>query len=283
MRGFLSLTAVVLLTSIAWAQDPPEVAPEETPRPAPKKVAPAKSLKELISELRWDPRNRGPLVLVAPERLKVREDILASASSREGVSLTTLAPLTRQKIERYGNLSVLAPLTMSVMGIPADYLRTVRAGMRYGSSSVLLALLSEAQWAMLTSENGLGRANLTSDRQRSAWDSMLPAQALFLTNANVTEPEKPQILSPAQIAALRLRISRRLSIKIGGGVALFTDEPGDDGAPFGYRNAVLDPEILNKDGMPDTSLFGERANTSEVPYLRKKTDLDPAQLEAAIS
>ncbi|MGC4042170.1 MAG: hypothetical protein QM758_00010 [Armatimonas sp.] len=260
---------------------PPVAIPDGPTVPGKEKAPQPKTLQSLLPDIRWPAQTRGPLLLVAPERLTVPADVLASAGSREGISLTTLAPLTKQKIERYGSLSVLAPLTMPVMGIPPELLQMVRIGGRFGNASALLGALTEVQWILLVSERGLGRENMTNDRQRKLWDAMLPPMLQFKTDSSLaTRRGEPQELSPAQVGALRLRTTRRLSVVVPSGASWFTDEPEESSGPVNYISAILDSELMSK--MRGPSGVRESAMT-EAPYQRKKTDLDPAQLDTPVA
>lgn len=283
MRISVPLTATLLLTSMAWAQEqepPPVAVPAKPTQAGVEKLPSPENLAKLVGEIRWPARNRGPLLLVAPDRLRIPADVLAGARSREGLAITTLAPLINHKIEHYDNLSVLAPLNMPTLGMDPNYLKMIRIGRSSGKSTALLGALTEAQWSVLLSENGLGRENLATDRQRNLWDSMLPPQLLFQIDAPKAGSGKPQLLSQAQISGLRLRISRRISIKVGH-MSWFTNEPAEGDGRLGYINAILDPELMEEGR--DTRIFREPTMANEVPYKRKKTDLDPARLETPIS
>jgi hypothetical protein len=231
-----------------------------------------------LAELRWPAQTRGPLLLVAPESLNIPKDALAQARSREGVSLTTLAPLISYRIERYGNLSVLGPLSVPALAPDRRSGNMLRSMYRAGSALPLLASLSDEQWTQAASEAGIGKENLTGERQRALWEQMLPPGARFLTTETPAQPQEgPVTLGSEQLAALRLRVSRRLLFLVAGVSSLSTEEI--DAAEEEKRtiNARINPE---PEAMPAPARPGGQVM---VPYQRKKTDLDPALLDAPLS
>ncbi len=282
MRTFLSLVFLLALMPLARAQEevpPPTVVATPGDPDAPE-TTPTKTLFDLLPELRWPARTRGPLLLVAPERVTLSRGVLASARSREGLSLTTLAPLVGHKIERFGNLSVLGPLQVPVMGLPPEMLQMMKSTMRPGAALPLLSVLSEAQWGMAASEGGLGRDSLSSERQRKLWDDMIPPILGFQSNQAFPTgmgADEPISLAPAQVRALRLRVARRLELMIGGVVPLDIHQKEKS---F-FISAAVDADLFSR--QKQMALAMGQGASQLVPYQRKKTDLDPALLDATLS
>ncbi len=282
MRTFLSLVFLLALMPLARAQEevpPPTVVATPGDPDAPE-TTPTKTLFDLLPELRWPARTRGPLLLVAPERVTLSRGVLASARSREGLSLTTLAPLVGHKIERFGNLSVLGPLQVPVMGFPQEVFQMMKSTMRPGAALPLLSVLSEAQWGMAASEAGLGREGLSSERQRKLWDEMIPPILSFKGNQPFPAgmgADEPLPMTPAQVRALRLRVARKLELMVGGVVQLdFFQEKSF------FLSAAVDAELFSKQKQMAVAMMGQ-GGSPMTPYQRKKTDLDPAPLDAPLS
>lgn len=159
------------------------------------------TLLACLPNLDWVPADRGPLLIVAPERARLQSKVVSHfydiphrvervavdaeqvRAGKNGFRLATISPRYRRKLVAAGSLSVVVPETMAVIrykNLPEpDLFQGVLPEYR---PSLLLATLSKPQWNRLMSVDGLGMDDLRRDQQ-AMFAGLLPATTqLYRTN-----------------------------------------------------------------------------------------------------
>lgn len=176
---FLLGTVVALLESAlpALAQDQP---------PPPRSRPSRGSLDEILPDIRWNVEERGPLLVVAPDKIVRMPPRFRIENGRPIVEQQLMPPQGSDKerlvawenyydhhITPCGTLTVFAPTIMRVMNtrLPKP---DIYADMQPGDKWRLLqASFNATQWKQLCSEQGIGASDLNND-QRQLFLSMLP-------------------------------------------------------------------------------------------------------------
>jgi hypothetical protein len=224
----LAATSITVPTanSVAWAQNPVS-ANSGAPKPVPE------TLQSFLETAVWDAVARGPLITVAPEsalpawkaatrrpqyglngkRLPVIPPPVPQPQQDGRFRVTDLTEYFGRRVVRLKGLTVLAPSEMVVLntqpGKP-DYAADL---WRSDKMEMIEATLTEEQWKLLGSDQGLG-VNDLSDKGRKLFLSYLSDPMVFVTwsaylSKSDTEPaEKPILLSGSQRNSIRLRLQK---------------------------------------------------------------------------
>ena len=279
-------------------------------RPAP--VRNLNNLKEGLDATNWDPSRRGTLLVLDPQSVQPwmperdPEDWyspwtppkpLPAPDNDRGYSVETVAPYFGRKMVRLGTISVLAPTEMVVLNTrlpkPDPY-----AGMRRGEKMQLLqASLTEDQWKMLASDNGLGASDLSGD-QRDLFLSLLPNPLRVMKGKTMAGggmmiiysespdglekgPRDPRItLTDAQRASVRIRINRQTSLMIPS-----SGNPNSFGAYVGNRQEGREMyQLASGSEWNKPEAFGVRIR-EKIPSRLKpgQLDFDAPQLNPVVS
>jgi hypothetical protein len=252
--ALVAVTTFALLLLLAAA--PPRVARAQPSPAAAGEPKPVHHLGDILGKLDWDPAERGPLLIVAPERAALKRGRVErqpdgsgvyvpapelKEPGPEGYRLTAAVSAFQRKLTQVGSVWAVVPDTMTVLNTkdlpePSPYL-----GMSRGQKLKLLqARLTDAQWKKLASPEGLGANDLDRD-QRELFLSALPNP--FRVQVTRTRPEGGvttdlMTLNPAQAASARIGMRRSLSWSFqmegdrGGMVTMgLGGEPRPDGSP----------------------------------------------------
>ncbi len=252
IRGGVGIAA-----AIAFNGTMPRVAAVQRGR-LPANVENPPTLAACLPLLNWDPAERGPLLIVAPERAKTTlvqpigfsEQRRASppldfggthvTTERKALRLSVISPRYRRKLVTVGSLSAAVPETMGVLrykNLPKpDLFAAVRPETR---PQLLLASLTKAQWRRLSSVDGLGIGDLERDQQAMFAGLLSETATLFRTNppAPGQNQTKTEIvpLNGVRMADARLRLYKELSwtylqknTKGGGTLSMGNQRQGDD-------------------------------------------------------
>ncbi len=119
----------------------------------------------LAKALQSVPPPVGGLVLtVSAEKVTLPSGAEAPASD---ASITDVASAFGGITREFGSVTALAPESMVVLNTQPDPPNIMADMNPFGAIKLLAASLDDAQWQALTSEHGLGMADLTDDAQRS--------------------------------------------------------------------------------------------------------------------
>jgi hypothetical protein len=276
----------------------PAVAPENPP-----------VLSQCLPFLDWNPALRGSLLIVAPERAKLQGQVALHLSDvpprakrvavgasqviagRNGFSLATISPRYRRKLVTVGGLSTVVPETMGVLrykDLPEPNLLQVASP--ENRPHLLLATLSESQWARLMSPDGLGINDLKRNQQ-PLFAGLFP-ETIRLQRTDPPAPGQGEgkaeetALDTLNLSTVRLRLHKELSWsyidKKGSGMTGMGTHfaPGDRKEPIyrllhAYPADVYRPydERSDSEDVRNISVFG--ANLLEAqPNRAKPSDID---------
>ncbi|MBC8135732.1 MAG: hypothetical protein H8F28_07600 [Fibrella sp.] len=282
-------------TEDASAQEPPKAAPPENPS----------TLAACLPHSDWGPADRGPLLIVAPERARLESAERTYSQGlripakpepvpigRNGFRLATISPRYRRKLTAIGSLSAVVPDTMAVLRYKNLPEPDIYAGIRPESRpQLLLATLSPAQWRLVMSPDGLSMGDLKRDQQAMFAGLFPDTTKLYRTNPPVPGQEygKTEVvpLDTVNIAAVRLRLYQDLSWSYlfkdtkGGTLHMGGDNRTGNKEPT-YRLQISDPSTMyySYGGQGDTevatnvTVFGanlleaqtNRAKPSDIAY-----------------
>lgn len=179
-------------------------------------------LPALLSQLGWEKAARAPLLVVLPDPKLARRLPLASLPARP--TLAELATAMGRQVTRLPSLTCLTPTHMDLLALPTGPPEAAVTWERADTLTRLLTTLDTAQWARLTSAQGLGATDLQPEqlpllqrlvgRITQCWRSTP-------TNTFVDEAE----LSERERAALRIQLSRVLQLGV---PAVTEDDPDAD-------------------------------------------------------
>ncbi|MBC7809319.1 MAG: hypothetical protein H7145_24555 [Akkermansiaceae bacterium] len=250
------------------AQDaPPPSAPQPTTAPEN-----PPTLAACLPFLDWDPAQRGPLLIVAPERAvlpgvayaydgtSTRVVMPASAerepirAGRNGFRLATISPRYRRKLTAIGSLSAAVPDTVAVLRYKNLPEPDIYAGVRPESRpQLLLATLSPAQWRRVLSPDGLGMGDLKRDQQAMFAGLFPETTKLYRTDPPAPGQEygKTEVvpLHAVNMSAIRLRLYQDLHWSYlfkdaKGGLLHMGDSPSSNTEPT-YRLERSDPFTMH--------------------------------------
>jgi len=276
--------ALFLATTLCLSAAPLRAQDESVPQPPKAAAAPTEgaTLQDGLAQLDWDPARRGPLLLIAPEKAKVKGRTLPPP--RGGYGLPELLGYVDQQLVRFPSLTSAGPNTMVVLSTPTvSSFRGMSEFFRQGEPRALLESLDAAQLNKALSAGGLGYADLTSEHQRGLWAKMLPYTLTFQETPGPFPAalgagqspwwgnQKIPVLSPAAQRNLRLRVSLDLTLtaKPGGYEVGFTERTGG-AIQVALRALPQSPDDILRVRQEQEKL----SSTQTVPYRRKLSDLD---------
>jgi hypothetical protein len=226
IRGGIGIAIGMLVGSDVEA----ETALTQDAVPTPSENPP--TLAACLPFLDWAPAERGPLLIVAPERARLQglariynpgtrqydprptSGLEAVKVGRNGFRLATIAPRYRRKLAAVGSLSTVVPETMAVLRYKNLPEPDIWQGMRpENRPQLFLSTLSSQQWRRLMSEGGLGMGDLKRDQQTmfaSLFPEDMKVYKMERASADVSTKQDPVPLSGLTAADLRLRIYQDL-------------------------------------------------------------------------
>ncbi|MFM7323223.1 MAG: hypothetical protein ACKO5K_17130, partial [Armatimonadota bacterium] len=230
MRRSAAASLLILLAAFGVASARP-VAAQELARVRKSGKPPANSIAAVADKLAWDGARLGPLVIVAPERLRPRTgnpmlDMMGQfdpgdfedapsvenkipealkprplpAAGPGGYRLETLAEAVGRRVLRTGRVHTLAPVDVAK---PVSFKEMLGGNMEammgdMGSDDgllIFLASLDKGQWALATSPQGIGPEAL-DPRQRTQFQRLVPPMTSIWfpkgTAPQRTLPEDPE-------------------------------------------------------------------------------------------
>ncbi|HVK05138.1 MAG TPA: hypothetical protein VM490_16795 [Armatimonadaceae bacterium] len=286
-----SLALVALLSVVAWpgavptarAQGQASAFATSSGRPASPQLAagerPPANLAEALEKADWNPEERGPLLIVAPEMAKAlagRNERQADGNFRyvpppvlkpagpEGYRLTVIDSHFGRKLTQVGGLWAVVPEKMSVLNStrlpePDPYM-----GMsREQKMRLLQSRFTAAQWKLAASPQGIGANDLDAE-QRTLFLAALPDP--FRVQVIRPNPEggmraETITVSRAQAAGVRIALRRQLSWS------------------FAYENQANGAVSIGVGGSPDGSPQLTLAYEVEDWEARRRKMLDVALVE----
>jgi hypothetical protein len=243
----LTIASLVLVAALpvlpVSSASPVTLLQETQAAPAVKDPGPPKTIGKALEKAAWNPEQRGPLLVVAPDELVSKPLWMApfEAMAKNGGRMDNfkppfpvpagngqyrvpeLADFYGRRLVRLKGITVLAPETMMVLsdnpGKPDIY-----AGMRREQKiQMFQATMTEAQWALLGSKQGLGVGDLQQD-QRDLFMACLPDPMIIMRGTAMDNggtrfggqegSEPPARLVGDQRLAVRLRMSRTISMAL---------------------------------------------------------------------
>ncbi|MBC7808475.1 MAG: hypothetical protein H7145_20265 [Akkermansiaceae bacterium] len=146
------------------------------------------TLAGCLDTVYWNARERGPLLVVAPERavawnkMRGAERLPAGEEPENpgkpganGYPFYAVAPYYGRKVVPVGAMSAVVPTRMVTLRYDDLPLPDMSSGLTGGGRVVmLLATLDEKQWRLVLGANGIGRGNL-KQAQRAVWDALFGA------------------------------------------------------------------------------------------------------------
>jgi hypothetical protein len=288
--------ALVAATKTASAQEqqvPATPAPTARPNVIVRMSSQQNNLQALLDKVVWDPAQRGPLLIIAPEKttpyadrprvmgrsieiLRNGRPSLPEPDANGNYRLADLGDYFGRRVRPVGkSLTVFAPTTMSVLPtrLPAP---DPYAGMGANEKLRLFqSTLTSAQWRAIGSPNGIGVSDLDG-KQRDLFLSLLPdpfvvqpvrrtedgQRVLYIDERS----ETATTLTSAQRRNVRLSMRRVLDwyyVSAGSGVSGGRTSLGgsrqEDGASFELRGNGFGSNFNN-----DGTVFGLRL-LEEVP------------------
>ncbi|MBC7808476.1 MAG: hypothetical protein H7145_20270 [Akkermansiaceae bacterium] len=198
----------------------------------PPPVNPA-TLAGCLRYLDWDPAERGPLLIIAPDLAKLKGAAYgnhidfqsgtitpvggadAVRVGKNGFRLDAVCPRYRRKLVTVGSLSTVIPDTMAVLrykNLPEpDLVQGVRPEV---GPQLLLGTLTPAQWRRLMSTDGIGIGDLKRE-QRAIFADLFPQNMKVYRSVPAnpdTEHRKEEIpLSGVNLSDFRLHLYQDLS------------------------------------------------------------------------
>ena len=192
-----------------------------------------------------------------------------------GSPIAQVADTFGRLVHGFETVTAIAPPTMTLLntapgtpnpfdGIPKD-----------DAFKLLLGSLNDAQWAALTSDQGLGATDLAGNTQRDLFTALFPTKSVTLHadhqwDSNTGAEDSPLTLTETDMAQVRLRVRQRVMIglPVVGKKTEWLDSP--DEAPKGQTTYQLygGEEPSGKD-----TLYGVQIRDT-VPNASKTGDLD---------
>jgi hypothetical protein len=176
------------------------------------------TLEQALRAVRWDPSQRGPLLVVSPDRVRASGPLGPLPAG--GWQVRTVAEHFGYREHHIGTLSVLAPAEMVVLNPNPGRLDDVPSRGQTGMTR-FLASLTRAQWASLGGTHGIGRGDL-SPQQQPLFDGVIPQPVRFMRHTTAAGPDGSLIESvagggqalPEQRAGVRLRLRRAVHVNV---------------------------------------------------------------------
>lgn len=170
-------------------------------------------LSDVLETVRWNTVERGPLLAVDPESVFLMPGVDLASLGPRASSLSAVAPLFSRRLLRVGGLTVLAPETMAVLNTRPEP-QAVPVMKRDAAFDQLILTFSETQWKKAGSSEGIGAADMETDEQRLLF-SFLSASPLPVMQYSPARKELlRQTLALKQLAGLRFRIQRTVSLTL---------------------------------------------------------------------
>ncbi|MES2462401.1 MAG: hypothetical protein V4671_17595, partial [Armatimonadota bacterium] len=293
-----ALSAGPLSVSVL-AQTPQEAAAAPAVA-APTATAP-KNLFEALPNLRWDPAERGPLLIVVPQAATPTKPLPV-----KGAPPVTLQPpvlqageyRTSDLLDYYGRrmvrlrgVTVFAPAQMVVLNTNLGKPDLLYKMSIQDKIQVLQSTLTPAQWRLFSSPNGIGIGDLDRE-QRDVFESLLPNPFVYRVQQTVSgleemgdvkvkrEPPAKITATDAQRSGIRLKIHRETTLFL---------PSKDPSSPFniGYvpKDAIGTPvlavdETFQRDRR---TAYGVLLSDTVPSYLKRgQIDFDAASLNAPV-
>ncbi len=183
-----------------------------------------------------------------------------------GARIAQIAPFFGHITRRYGSVTAIAPATMSLLngnlGTPNIYLNIPP----HEAFTLLAANMSEAQLQMLTSERGIGLADMNSDLQRGLFLALIPSSALpyspRVTHDNHSSGGAGGTLeNPLQNGRLRIGMKQQMAVhSIGRESNIWIPDIRDPNGPPIYDAANQD-HLTHQDAVDGVTVHSEAPNT----------------------
>lgn len=142
-----------------------------------KPAAPSPKLTLAQALLAMPPPTDGLLLAVSAEKVTLPNGVDAPASDTSaGAIAGTFGGMTHS----FGDVTALAPVSMIVLNTQPDTPNILADINPFSAVNILAASLDDKQWQALTSEHGLGLADLTGDTQRSLFEALFPGHRLWV-------------------------------------------------------------------------------------------------------
>ena len=225
---------------VVWQQPPSALAQETAFPAAPQATAPKRltTLKAALDVLYWDADRRGPLLVIAPERVRPwqpndeSDEIYRRPKSPDplfappdgDLRAEIAAPYFGRKIVHCGTMTVLAPTEMVLLNTQLPPKPDPLSGIdRSERLRMLQASLTPAQWRTLGSPSGLGAGDLDGT-QKALFLSLLPNPFRVIrgktsswggTMVEWKDGDNPNLaLNETERNAVRVRINRAADIQL---------------------------------------------------------------------
>lgn len=177
--------------------------------PAPKKLTLAQALAAAL------PPADGLRLTVSAEQVTLPDGTDPPAA---GAGASDIAAAFGDQTVSFGTVTAIAPLTMAVLNTQPDA-PNIAADINYSTAfKMLAASLDDAQWQALTSEQGLGLADLSDDTQRGLFHALFNHGHLWIASddpalQNLPEAQRTDVRDVTdQIDATRLRLGQTANI-----------------------------------------------------------------------
>ncbi|WP_309708330.1 hypothetical protein [Armatimonas sp.] len=218
----------------------------------------------LLERVVWNPTERGPLLVVAPEHVLRVPSVLAITKlptfiGNKGVNVGELGRATERHLVHTQQLSALVPEQMWIF--------SPQMASEMDSEDALLSLvasLSTKQWQQLGGSEGLAAHDLTPS-QFTLFHTLAPS----LTQGHAGRPDTRPVPEKAILQG-QLRLAHQVSFG-----PVFQAEHLNIGVPIGFRTEVTnnDPRpALYRDFSASSSLFQKR--NAPQPNRLKPSQLD---------
>nr|WP_309688928.1 hypothetical protein [Armatimonas sp.] len=158
----------------------------------------------VLERIAWTPTERGPLLIVGPDRMirtalgGMQPPRLSGFPGTGGINVLEVGDALKRKLARTPGLSALVPETLWTLVTPTQRLTP------YDALLALAASLEPRQWQLLCGPNGLGARDLTQ-QQQGFFQSALPP--------GLTTTQSGQIPTEA-IAQGRLHVARKIDLGV---------------------------------------------------------------------
>ncbi len=173
-----------------------------------------------------------------------------SGEPPDGADFGTLAAAFGEETQTFGAVTAGAPMTRVVLNedpAPPDVTADLN---RNTAFKMLAASLDDAQWAALTSERGLGRADLTNETQQALFHALFRGGRLWVASqdpemAKLPDDQRTDTRDVSdQISGVRVRLGQTTHLYLhdrAGQTLYFSQRPADEAARLHTWSPKQDP------------------------------------------
>ena len=219
------------------------------------------------------PPAKGVTLAVDADKIKLPQDALLPGTSP---TIAEVADAYGRTTQRFGSVTAIAPPTMVVLNTaPGE--PNIYAGMpALDAFTLLCAGLSDAQWQALTSEGGLGIADINTPQQRQLLAALLSRDGKLIVRPQYAAGEKWDDKDKRDLTDALPQTRLRL------GQAITFDLPVKDEPDSSFPGAEVPPQGISRQyKVDDRQDYGGSSETvygatvrAEVPNVPKRGQLD---------